>query len=135
MLIKIELSFMISFMVKGAELEEKEIPKRPSGFWHFGTSPFCEGESQTYKISLNGSIYSTNIHIRLYLYTEQKGACSEPRNKPRQAVKRSPATVRFQSLHCTAPHASCSTDLLSTGIGQLRTELLAPLGSTRALHL
>ena len=32
------------FVANEAELEEEEIPKRPMGFWHLGSSPFCEGD-------------------------------------------------------------------------------------------
>ena len=66
-------------MVNEQKARLPEILKCPYRFWHFVTSPFCEGESQTYKIAINGSIYSTNIHIRLCLYHQAEGACSEPR--------------------------------------------------------
>jgi hypothetical protein len=69
----IELRRSPNSMVIEQEVRLPEIPKRPLCFRHFGTSLFCEGESQTIKIAINGSIYSTNIHIRLYLYTKQKG--------------------------------------------------------------
>ena len=67
-------------MVNKQEVRLPEIPKRPLRFWHFVTSPFCEGESQTIKITINGSIYLTNIHIRLCLLHQAEGACSEPKS-------------------------------------------------------
>ena len=65
-------------MVKEQEMVSLENLKRPIGFRHFGISSLCEGESQTSKVAFNGSIYSANIHIRLYLYDQADGACSEP---------------------------------------------------------
>ena len=56
-------------MVNEQEMVSPENPKRPTNRF-YGTlaqSPFEEGESQTSKIAFNGSIYSTNIHIRLCL--------------------------------------------------------------------
>jgi len=52
-------------MVNKQEMMPPENPKRPTGFRHLGSSPFCKGAVQTTKISFNGSIYSTNIRIRL----------------------------------------------------------------------
>jgi hypothetical protein len=65
-------------MVNEEEMMSPENLKRPLRFRHFGTSPFCEGESQTSKLPINGSIYTTNICIRLYLAHQAEGACSEP---------------------------------------------------------
>jgi hypothetical protein len=39
-------------MVNEGEVVLPEIHERPIGFWHFVTSPFCEGESQTLKLPL-----------------------------------------------------------------------------------
>ena len=49
------------------KVEDEENPKRPMGFLDLGTSPFCEGAVQTTKISLKGSIYSTNIRIQMFV--------------------------------------------------------------------
>jgi len=68
-------------MVNEWEMMSPENPKRPIGFLDLGSSPFCEGAVQTTKISLKGSIYSTNIRIRLCLQHQAEGACSEPRLK------------------------------------------------------
>ena len=43
-------------------------------------APVRYPDTQTYKIAINGSIYSTNI--RLCLYHQAEGACSEPRIHP-----------------------------------------------------
>jgi hypothetical protein len=39
-------------MVNEGEVVLPEIHERPIGFWHFVTSPFCEGESQILKLPL-----------------------------------------------------------------------------------
>ena len=47
----------------------KDEVKHPLCFQHFQVvpSPFCEGACKQQKIAFNGSIYSTNIRIRLCL--------------------------------------------------------------------
>jgi hypothetical protein len=54
-------------MVNEWKMMSPENPKRPIVFWYFGSSPFFEGACKQQKIAFNGSIYSTNIRIRLCL--------------------------------------------------------------------
>ena len=50
-----------------------EIRKRPIGFRHLGSSPFCEGESQTLKLPLTALFTQQTSVFGFVCSTKQKG--------------------------------------------------------------
>ena len=50
-----------------------EIRKRPIGFRHLGSSPFCEGESQTLKLPLTAQFTQQTSVFGFVCSTKQKG--------------------------------------------------------------
>ena len=60
-------------MANGKEVMSPEIRKRPMGFRHLGSSPFCEGESQTLKLPLMALFTQQTSVFGFVCSTKQKG--------------------------------------------------------------
>jgi len=60
-------------MANRKEVMSPEIRKRPMGFRHLGSSPFCEGESQTLKLPLMALFTQQTSVFGFVCSTKRKG--------------------------------------------------------------